>query len=123
MTEPCTPETQERNRGNTEEISETDLNGLDGSDRKAIMEWIRYEDEEEKYKPYISHVIQKTLNSEYESSRQVYDELKLLKPIRTKLTEGKDKLLVETYATEYFYHCALKKKAEIVKDRARERRA
>ncbi|KAI3915149.1 hypothetical protein MKW98_011494 [Papaver atlanticum] len=91
MTEPCTPKRQGRNRGHTEEISKTDLHGLNDSDSKAFKEWIHFETEENFYKPYISD------------------------SLGTKFTKGRDKLLVETYAAEYFRHYAMKRKPEMLR--------
>ncbi|KAI3862456.1 hypothetical protein MKW92_020057 [Papaver armeniacum] len=114
MTEPCTPETQGRNTGHTEEISKTDLHGLTDSDSQALKEWIQFETEEKICAQYISDVIQKTSKGAYKSAKELLDDYKLLLSRGTKFAKGREKLIVETYAAEYFRHYAMKKKLRYV---------
>ncbi|XP_026431103.1 uncharacterized protein LOC113328217 isoform X1 [Papaver somniferum] len=86
MTEPCTPKGQERNTCHTEETSKPDLHGLTDSDSKTLKEWIQFE-------------------------RTVFWGQSL----GTKFAKGRDKLVVETYAAEYYRHYAMKKKAEMLR--------
>ncbi|KAI3968286.1 hypothetical protein MKW92_032345 [Papaver armeniacum] len=106
MTEPCTSKKQGRKRGNTNRNS---------SDMKVLMEWRRFEEVENIVKPYVTEVIRKAVSGGYKTAREVFDDYKIFNSLRTKLTEVKEELMVESYANELIFYYGLEKKAMMLR--------
>ncbi|MCL7025486.1 hypothetical protein MKW94_005756 [Papaver nudicaule] len=81
------------------------------ANKAKLMEWTSFEEVETIVGPYISQVKRKAIYGGYQSAREVLEDYKIFYSIRTKLIEGKKKLLIQTYVAEYFYRFALKEKA------------
>ncbi|KAI3969036.1 hypothetical protein MKW92_050526 [Papaver armeniacum] len=79
------------------------------------MEWRRFEEVENIVKPYVTEVIRKAVSGGYKTAREVFDDYKIFNSLRTKLTEVKEELMVESYANELIYYYALEKKAMMLR--------